>query len=205
MRHLSEDEDEEIKDEEPLFVNGCKSSTEKDVQSENTKCQSSAANIDMIADARNKTLPNSTSIVTLTREMSMSCDFDLKNCDKDSRAIAIRENTFIANDGSVPSLPPSNGSEDNRNYQICNQQTQILLANLPPSIFDLKLSRYKRLNFDQIKTDLTVSRRGVFIVQALRWVSTLHFRINAQGGLNNNCMLIGSHVLKPYYLQIHSC
>ena len=183
MRHLSEDEEEEIKDEEHLYVNGCKSSTAKDVHSENTKCQSLAANITTIADTHNEKLPESTSILNLSSEMNMPCDFDLKNCDKDSRAIAIRENTFIANDGSVPSLPPSNGSEDNRNYQICNQQTQILLANLPPSIFDLKLSRYKRLNFDQIKTDLTVSRRGVFIVQALRWVSTLHFRINAQGGL----------------------
>ena len=187
MRHLSEDEDEDIKDEEPLFVNGYKSSTENDVKSENTKCQSSAANIDRKADARDKTLPNSTSIVTLTSEMNMPCDFDLKNCDKDSRAIAIRENTFIANDGTMPSLPPSNGSQDNGNYQICNQQTQILLANLPPSIFDLKLSRYKRLNFDQIKTDLTVSRRGVFIVQALRWVSTIHFRINAQGVIKIVC------------------
>ena len=172
MRHLSEDEDEDIKDEEPLFVNGCKSSNAKDVQSENTKCHSSAANIDMMADAHNKKLPESTSIVTLASEINIPCDFDLKNCDKDSRAIAIRENTFIANDGAVLSLPPSNSSEDNGNYQICNQQTQILLANLPPSIFDLKLSRYKRLNFDQIKTDLTVSRRGVFIVQALRWVSS---------------------------------
>ena len=173
MRHLSEDEDEEIKDEEPLFVNGYKSSTEKDVKSENTKCQSSAANIDMMADAHNKKLPESTSIVTLASEINIPCDFDPKNCDKDSRAIAIRENTFIANDGTMPSLPPSNCSQDNGNYQICNQQTQILLANLPPSIFDLKLSRYKRLNFDQIKTDLTVSRRGVFIVQALRWVSSV--------------------------------
>ena len=172
MRHLSEDEDEDIKDEQPLFVNGCKSSTAKDVQSENTKCQSSAANIDRIADIHNKTLPKPTSIVNSTSEINMPCDFDLKNCDKDSRAIAIRENTFIANDGTMPSLPPSNGSEDNGNYQICNQQTQILFSNLPPSIFDLKLSRYKRLNFDQIKTDLTVSRRGVFIVQALRWVSS---------------------------------
>ena len=172
MRHLSEDEDEEIKDEEPLFVNGCKSSTAKDVQSENTKFQSSIANIDMMADTHNKKLPESTSIVGLSSEIDMPCDFDLKNCDKDSRAIAIRENTFIANDGIMISLPPTNSSEDNGNYQICNQQTQILLANLPPSIFDLKLSRYRRLNFDQIKTDLTVSRRGVFIVQALRWVSS---------------------------------
>ena len=117
-------------------------------------------------------MPESTSIVTLASEINMPCDFDLKNCDKDSRAIAIRENTFIAKDGTMLSLPPSNGSEDNGNYPICNQQTQILLANLPPSIFDLKLSRYKRLNFDQIKTDLTVSRRGVFIVQALRWVGS---------------------------------
>ena len=173
MRHLSEDEDEELNDEEPLFVNGYKSSNEKDVKSENTKCQSSAANIIMMTDTHDTKLPESTSIVTLTSEINMPCDFDLKNCDKDSRAIAIRENTFIANDGAVLSLPPSNGAELNRNYQICNQQTQILLSNLPPSIFDLKLSRYKRLNFDQIKTDLTVSRRGVFIVQALRWVSSV--------------------------------
>ena len=172
MRHLSEDEDEEIKDEEPLFVNGYKSSTAKDVMSENTKCQSSAANIIMMTDTHDTKLPESTSIVTLTSEINMPCDFDLKNCDKDSRAIAIRENTFIANDGTMLSLPTTNSSEDNGNYQICNQQTQILLANLPPSTFDLKLSRYKRLNFDQIKTDLTVSRRGVFIVQALRWVSS---------------------------------
>ena len=172
MRHLSDDEDEEIKDEEPLFVNGSKSSPGKDVHSENTKCQSSAANGYGIADTHNETLPKPTSIVTSTSEINMPCDFDLKNCDKDSRAIAIRENTFIANDGAVLSLPPSNGSEDNGNYQICNQHTQIILANLPPSVFDLKLSRYKRLNFDQIKTDLTVSRRGVFIVQALRWVSS---------------------------------
>ena len=172
MRHLSEDEDDEIKDEEPLFVNGYKSSTAKDVKSENTKFQSSAANITMIADTHNRKLPESTSIVTLASEINMPCDFDLKNCDKDSRAIAIRENTFIANDGTMLSLPPSNGSEENGNYQICNQQTQIVLANLPPSIFDMKLSRYKRLNFDQIKTDLTVSRRGVCIVQALRWVSS---------------------------------
>ena len=85
--------------------------------------------------------------------------------------IAIRENTFVTNENSFTANMSASNPVDYDKYPILDTNTQIALINFPPTTFDLQLSRFKRLNFDQIKTDLTASRRGVFIIQALRWVS----------------------------------
>ena len=93
--------------------------------------------------------------------------------DGDSRT-AIRENTFVTNENSLPVniMSPRLNGHRKGTYPVVDTNAQISLLTFPPPTFDLQLSRYKRLNFDQIKTDLTVTRRGVFIIQALRWVST---------------------------------
>ena len=99
---------------------------------------------------------------------------DDKKNDIDSR-LAIRENTFVTNEPSLTTLSSSCNPEFSEKYQLASPQTQMLLVNFPPITFELQLSRYRRLNFEQIKTDLTVSRRGAFIIQALRWVRRLKY------------------------------
>ena len=93
--------------------------------------------------------------------------------DGDSRT-AIRENTFVTDENTLPIniMSPRLNGHRKGTYPIVDANAQISLLTFPSPTFDLQLSRYKRLNFDQIKTDLTATRRGVFIIQALRWVST---------------------------------
>ena len=93
--------------------------------------------------------------------------------DGDSRT-TIRENTFVTDENSLPIniMSPRLNGHRKGTYPIVDTNAQISLLAFPPPTVDLQLSRYKRLNFDQIKTDLTATRRGVFIIQALRWVST---------------------------------
>ena len=145
LRNLSDDEDEETKDEQSVEYSYKSTNVKEPKLNDNEK----AKEISQEDDAEN--------------------NIDTKS-DMDGR-LAIRENTFVTNEPSSPNPPIISNTQIDDAYKIVNPRTQILLINFPPSTFELQLSRHKRLNFDQVKADLTVSRRGVFIVQSLRWVS----------------------------------
>ena len=166
LRNVSDDEEEDTKDESN-FEHTCKSSV---LNSGDTN----AANVQLNNHNLNNVFPSRLSQATpqdaLNNDSKISDHIDDKKNDIDSR-IAIRENTFVTNEPSLTTLSSTCNPEFSEKYQLVNPQTQMLVVNFPPITFDLQLSRYRRLNFDQIKTDLTISRRGAFIVQALRWVS----------------------------------
>ena len=122
-------------------------------------------------------------IVGLQNKVSNSCSMNIskdvssafsqisnKKEEGEAKA-ALRENTFITDDNNLPSNASLSNPNSFDKFSMINDQTQISYLSIPQPTFDLKLSRHTRLNFDQIKTDLTATRRGVFIIQALRWVS----------------------------------
>ena len=122
-------------------------------------------------------------IVGLQNKVSNSCSLNtledvssafnqISNKKEEGEAkVALRENTFITDDNNLPSNASLSNPNSFDKFSMINDQTQISYLSIPQPTFDLKLSRHTRLNFDQIKTDLTATRRGVFIIQALRWVS----------------------------------
>ena len=113
---------------------------------------------------------NSSSLITL-KDVSNAFG-QISNKEEEGNAkVALRENTFVTDDNDLPSNISFTNPNSFDKFSMINDVTQTSYLSLPQPTFDLKLSRHKRLNFDQIKTDLTATRRGVFIIQALRWVS----------------------------------
>ena len=173
LRNFSDDEaedenDENIKSVKNLDASGSKNSLYKNHQKEDIL--NSYDGIDnTIVGIQNKA-SNSSSLSTLNDVSSVVSHTSNKKEEADAK-VALRENTFITDDNELPSNISLSNPNSFDKFPMINDDTPISYLTLPHPTFDLKLSRHKRLNFDQIKTDLTATRRGVFIIQALRWVS----------------------------------
>ena len=173
LRNFSDDEaedenDENIKSVKNLDASGSKNSLYKNHQKEDIL--NSYDGIDnTIVGIQNKA-SNSSSLSTLNDVSSVVSHTSNKKEEADAK-VALRENTFITDDNELPSNISLSNPNSFDKFPMINDDTPISYLTLPHPTLDLKLSRHKRLNFDQIKTDLTATRRGVFIIQALRWVS----------------------------------
>ena len=169
MRNLSDDEEDKTIYEK-LLDDNCNSLYEEDIHFDNKE------------DSKEKSSLNSNGTIALqiVEEASISAEptnyqsetavqLDLKN-NLDTR-IALRENTFVTTDGSFIASSYVSGQNNIGRNQGFGLRAPLSLTNYPPLNFEIRLSRHRRLDFDRIKSGLTVSRRGVFILQALRWVS----------------------------------
>ena len=165
LRNFSDDEAE---DENEVKTLESRSSPTKNHQKEDML--KSYDGIDnTIVGLQNK-VSNSCSLNTLKDVSSAFSQISNKKEEGEAKA-ALRENTFITDDNDLPSNALLSNPNSFEKCPMINDHSQISYLSIPQPTFDLKLSRHTRLNFDQIKTDLTATRRGVFIIQALRWVS----------------------------------
>ena len=167
MRNISDDEEDEISDEK-TFDQTCKPLHVKDMPSENKDDGIENGHLNNGENGLQNGLAPSTLVDTSKHESEISGQIDKKN-DVDTR-LALRENTFVTNDAS---LTTTSSASDHANYggnQSVTPQVHMALTNYPFNNFEVRLSRYRLLDLDRIKNELTTSRRGVFIMQALRWV-----------------------------------
>ena len=83
---------------------------------------------------------------------------------------AIRENTFVTNDipvGTTQQLIVTHATCETTEIQMPRND---ILATPNHGSLEMRFSKHRQLDFDRIKMDLTTSRRGVLLLQTLRWV-----------------------------------
>ena len=173
LRNFSDDEAEDENDAKTKGVENLHASSSKNSPSKNHQkedMQTSYDGIDNTIVGLNNKASNSSSLNTLKDVSSAFNEISIKKEEGDAK-VALRENTFVTDDNDLPLNVSLTNPKSFDKFSMINDATQMSYLSLPQPTFDLKLSRHKRLNFDQIKTDLTAKRRGVFIIQALRWVS----------------------------------
>ena len=166
---MSDDEEDEINDGKP-YNTSCISSCEKDLHSETKEdgVNGGYLSSDQSNGVQNR-LDSSTFVDPSSHDSEISGQIDKPN-DVDTR-LAVRENTFVTNDAPLTTNLSASVHDYYGGHQSVTSQANMLLENFPPTTLEVRLSRHRRLDFDRIKTELTMSRRGVLIMQALRWVS----------------------------------
>ena len=173
LRNFSDDEEEDENDAKTKSVENFYASSSKNSPSKNHQEEEMLTSYDCIDNTvvglKNKA-SNSSSLNTLKDVSSVFSEISIKKEEGDAK-VALRENTFVTDDNDLPLNISLTNPKSFDKFSMNNDAIQMSYLSFPQPTVDLKLSRHKRLNFDQIKTDLTAKRRGVFIIQALRWVS----------------------------------